>query len=162
MSISFANSFEAKELSQMAIPIWKEYFLPMISEDQINYMLIKFQSEKAIYDQIEDRGYKYGFIFNGTEKVGYFAIRPEEDSLFISKIYLTKENRGKGLGSKTLDEILDIGRILKKKRAYLTVYRNNKHSIDVYKTKGFVIAEEKKADIGNGFYMDDYIMEYRY
>lgn len=35
----------------------------------------------------------------------------------------------------------------------------NTASIKVYKNLGFIIADSIVADIGNGFVMDDYIME---
>ena len=42
---------------------------------------------------------------------------------------------------------------------WLTVNRYNDHTIDVYKHWGFTVAREQCADIGNGFVMDDYVME---
>ena len=45
------------------------------------------------------------------------------------------------------------------KSIYLTVNKENKSSIGVYNHFGFKIISKQKADIGNGFFMDDYIME---
>ena len=45
-----------------------------------------------------------------------------------------------------------------KAKITLTVNRHNHHTIDVYKHFGFETIKEQKADIGNGFYMDDYVM----
>lgn len=44
-------------------------------------------------------------------------------------------------------------------KIWLTVNRNNSIAIAAYEKMGFTKAYMKKADIGNGFYMDDYIME---
>jgi len=41
----------------------------------------------------------------------------------------------------------------------LTVNINNRQAINVYKHKGFIVAYDQKADIGNGYYMDDHVME---
>lgn len=39
---------EIKELAQLAGEIWHEYWPCILTEAQINYMVEKFQSEKAI------------------------------------------------------------------------------------------------------------------
>ena len=41
-------------------------------------------------------------------------------------------------------------------RIELNVNRNNP-SVAVYESLGFAVAREEKNDIGNGFYMDDYV-----
>lgn len=43
---------------------------------------------------------------------------------------------------------------------YLTVNKHNTHSIEVYKHMGFQIIDAQAADIGAGFVMDDYIMQW--
>ena len=45
---------------------------------------------------------------------------------------------------------------------YLTCNKHNKHSLDVYEKRfGFQWIDSVQTDIGNGFIMDDYILEYR-
>mgnify|MGYP001261989083 CR=1 FL=1 len=39
--------------------------------------------------------------------------------------------------------------------------KHNDHSLNVYRHFGFQTIDAQKNDIGNGFFMDDYIMEYR-
>lgn len=158
MTLTFANPSEAREIAVMANAIWHDCFKGIISLDQINYMIIKFQSAKAITQQMES-GYQYGFIFDGSAKAGYFALVPEEDSLFMSKLYLKKEFRGKGLGSDALQEMLSIGRNLGKKRVYLRVNVGNAAAIKTYEKNGFVRQHNEKTDIGNGFIMDDYVYQ---
>ena len=156
MSISFANHSEANEMAAMARMIWKEYFPTIITDEQIKYMLLKFQSEASIHEQM-DGGYQYGFIFDGTEKAGYFAVLPKDDALFISKLYLYKEKRGHGLGSETLKDLLCIGRSLGLKYAYLTVNVNNALACKAYERNGFKIDKDVDTDIGEGFFMNDHI-----
>ena len=45
-------------------------------------------------------------------------------------------------------------------KIWLTCNRHNTNSHEVYKHLGFVTVREEKADIGEGFVMDDFIMEY--
>lgn len=43
---------------------------------------------------------------------------------------------------------------------YLTCNKYNTHSLDVYKKYGFKTIDSVQTDIGHGFIMDDYILEY--
>lgn len=157
--IRFAGVFNAKELSEMAEEIWMEYFPPILGNSETKYVTDKFQSEKAIAEQMEE-GYLYYFIEYKGKNVGYCSLRPDGDSLFMSKLYLLKEYRGKGLGSKALDEILERGRAMNVKKIYLKANKFNRPAIDIYTHKGFSIVEESRTEIGNGICLDDYMMEY--
>jgi len=159
--MKFCEVGDAKELSVMARDIWMEYYSTFLDADLPNYVVTRFQSEEAIIEQMH-HGYLYSFIMDGDAKVGYLCIVPEDDSLFMSKLYLYKDSRGNGLGSKALDDILEEGRARKKKRVYLRVNKYNTASMKVYQRKGFVVAEDIYEDIGDGFFLDDYLMEYRF
>lgn len=147
-------------LAFMADTVWHEWFTGIISEEQINYMLKKFQSFAAMKRQMEE-GYEYYFLnVNGTN-VGYIGIHSEYDTgkLFLSKIYILKPFRGNRYASETFDFLEGMCQGLSLKAIYLTVNKRNTHSINVYKKRGFEIIKEQTLDIGNGFVMDDYIME---
>jgi ribosomal protein S18 acetylase RimI-like enzyme len=161
MSLSFANDSEARELSKMANAIWHEFFPGIIGVKQTEYMLMKFQTERAISEQMSE-GYQYGFIYDGMEKAGYFSVRMKDGVLFISKLYLAKEFRHRGLGSAALAEILNMGKISECSYAYLTVNVNNVSACKTYEKIGMIKETEVNNDIGNGFFMNDYIYRYNY
>ena len=79
--------------------------------------------------------------------------------LFISKVYLKKEFRGRGYARKAFEFIENEAKNRGLKKTRLTVNRHNDDTIAIYKKLGMYIADEKAADIGNGFVMDDYIFE---
>jgi len=158
MTTRFCGPEEAKDIAEMARAIWMDYYPPIVGRDDTEYILDKFQSEEAIRRQIAD-GYLYSFIMDGGERAGYFCILPDGDSLFISKLYVSKGRRGRGLGSRTLDDILEKGRMLGKKRAYVRVNKDNRKSIEIYLHKGFTVAREETVDIGGGFFLYDLIAE---
>ncbi len=144
-------------LAEVANGIWHEYFTPLLGIEQVEYMVDKFQSVKGITGQL-DNGYEYYFALYNGEIAGYFGVQPQDESLFLSKLYLKKEFRGKGVASKMLENIKAIAKNYTKDKITLTVNRYNYNTIEVYKHFGFDIIKEQKADIGNGFYMDDYVM----
>ncbi len=151
---------DVRVLAALAKEIWEQHFTPIIGAAQVAYMVDKFQSEPAMTRQIAE-GYFYRLICLDGVPVGYTGYHPEENRLFLSKLYLRKSCRKKGLARKALEFLCEVCRERGLKTVYLTVNRHNDDTIAVYKHLGFVTVKEQKADIGNGFYMDDYIMEYR-
>ncbi len=76
----------------------------------------------------------------------------------LSKFYIKKEHRGKGIGRRAFSGIERIAKDEGLPSIRLTVNRRNQSSIDVYRKLGFVIEGESVFDIGGGFVMDDYLM----
>ena len=155
------NESQIREVADMAGKIFSEYYLSLdiMSAEQNNYMIEKFLSEKAIKEQISEHGYEYYFFCNSGKRVGFCAVHPENGKLFLSKLYLYSDCRGKGYGKEALDflEGLCLGKGLN--AIWLTVNRDNKHSIDFYLKRGFKILRSEDNEIGHGYVMNDYIME---
>jgi len=151
---------QIERTARLAKEIWKEYYLAIITQEQIDYMLDTGQSPEAIENQLRE-GMEYYLALEGDEEIGYLAYAAEEDSsLFLSKIYITKEFRSRGKGREMFAFILGQAQERNLKTIRLTVNKNNRASIDKYLKMGFTIADAVKNDIGSGFYMDDYVMEY--
>jgi len=142
----------------LANNIWYEHYVSIIGIDQVKYMVEKFQSENAISEQLKD-GYLYYLIQNNQENIGYLSIKKRASSLFLSKIYLSKSHRSKGIGRSSMEYIEKQARNLKCSSISLTVNKNNINSIKSYKKIGFISLGPIVIDIGNGFIMDDYKME---
>ncbi len=150
---------EIKTLAALAKQIWEQHFTPIIGEAQVAYMVEKFQSEKALTDQIA-QGYHYFLFEIAGEYVGFTGIHPEEGKLFLSKLYLKKECRKRGFAREAFRFLVQYCKDNGLSAIWLTVNRHNTDTIEVYRHLGFVTTREQKADIGGGFYMDDYIMEF--
>ena len=150
---------QIRTTAKLAREIWTEHFTAIIGADQVEYMLDKFQSENAIADQIQNKGYIYYLIKKGKQAIGYCAIVPEEDTLFLSKLYILKTMRGKGIARKTIGFLKTIAFERNLGRITLTVNKNNIGPIAAYEKLGFVNTGPVVQDIGGGFVMDDYKME---
>lgn len=147
------------ELAGLADIIWHEHFTPIIGEAQVAYMLDKFQSEHALTDMLQNQNYRYFFFEADGKKIGYIGIQPRENILFLSKIYLLKEHRGKGYARAGIDFLTEMCRKEGYEKIQLTCNRHNINSVAAYQKMGFVTVYEQDADIGNGFVMNDYVME---
>lgn len=156
------NLSELHEIATLAEKIWHECFIGIISAEQIDYMVEKFQSFEAMKNQIENQDYYYMAVRNNGVLCGYIGVKPENDNrFFLSKLYLHESARGMGTASVMLAKVFEEARNISKKSVYLTVNKNNLHAVEVYKKTGFKIIDSVVTDIGNGFVMDDYIMEYK-
>lgn len=150
---------DIKTLVSIANLIWHEHYSTINSIDCIEYMLEKFQSVAAISSQIANECYEYYFIISADEIIGYVGIQPQKNELFLSKLYLDKEFRGKGVGRKTLKFVVGKAKEKGFNRIFLTVNKKNYSSIEFYQHMGFKIVESVVTDIGDGYVMDDYIMK---
>lgn len=159
IEIKNMNADNAPELAKAAKEIWNEHFLPIIGQAQVDYMLEKFQSEQAIRQQINE-GIRYIGAYVDSRLVGYSCYKLESERLFISKLYVKKENRGLGIGRAMFNHELNLARESGKSTLYLTVNKYNELAISVYKRLGFYVEDSDVTDIGGGFVMDDYIMAY--
>ena len=83
-----------KIIEVLADAIWREHYIPIVGKPQIDYMLDKFQSAKAIEKQVAE-GFEYFKLNYNKTPVGYMAIKQETDALFLSKIYVLNSYRGK-------------------------------------------------------------------
>ena len=147
-----------KSIEQLAAKIWSHHYIPIIGKAQVDYMLDKFQTAKAIEQQIEE-GFEYYLINFKDNTVGYLAVVKKEDILFLSKIYVLSDHRGKGIGKAAFAFIEDRAKQLACKSISLTVNKNNVNSIAAYEKLGYNNVDSIIIDIGNGFIMDDYKFE---
>lgn len=152
-----------EELAELASAIWHEYWPALIGAAQTDYMVEQFQSLPAIERDMREHAYEYWFIHAGDDDrvVGYTGghVEPETNRFFISKIYLLKEHRGEGLCSATIRFYERLARERGLDALYLTVNKHNEMAIRAYKAKGFEVIDAVETDIGDGYIMDDYIME---
>lgn len=144
--------------ANLASRIWNEHYIPIIGQEQVDYMVTTFQSADAIENQINNEHYLYYLIYHHSEPSGYFSIKQINDELFLSKFYVAKEQRGTGLGREAMNFISNKGKELGAGLITLTVNKNNINSIKAYEKLGFTNDGPVIADIGSGYIMDDFKM----
>ena len=93
--------------------------------------------------------------------MGFTAFYPRGKEMYLSKFYVHKSQRGKGVARRMLDLIIEATKTEGLEKIALNVNRYNDLAIGVYEKMGFVLAREEQIDIGQGFIMDDFVYEYR-
>lgn len=155
------NSTQIRKVEELANRIWREHYSKILKNSQIEYMLKRFQSFDAIQEQIACKNYQYYLLNQDNVDIGFTGIieEPEKKSLFLSKIYIDQEYRGRGHASETFAFLEDMCRNKNYNKIWLTVNRYNENSIRAYEKKGFLKVRTQVTDIGEGYIMDDYVME---
>lgn len=146
------------DIAQLADIIWREHYIPIIGLKQVEYMLKNYQSAEAMYSQYHN-GYEYYMIYYNDLFVGYISIKKEDNSLFLSKIYVSKDYRRKKIGKEAMIYVSGKALEMNCKSIKLAVNRFNVNAIAAYEAMDFKITGEMITDIGNRFIMDDYKME---
>jgi ribosomal protein S18 acetylase RimI-like enzyme len=91
--------------------------------------------------------------------VGFASFSEIEHTVYkLQKIYILHNQQGRGTGKFTIDQILSDIRPKGATALRLNVNRYNKAKT-FYERLGFTVIKEEKIDIGNGYVMDDYVME---
>lgn len=158
MKLVKLKSEDISTVQQLAREIWEEHYLPIIGQQQIDYMLDLFYATEKIQKELEE-GVYWEILYLENEAIGYLVCEVEEENIQLSKLYLKSKVRGRGLGKFLIDRAIEIAKENNKNSIRLNVNKNNTQSIAFYERVGFLKVEEGVFDIGNGYFMDDFIYE---
>lgn len=148
-------------IGELAEKSWNASYIGIISQDQVEYMLRLMYSPKVISGHLQNSNYHYYIILFNEIPAGFigFENHYEKNTTKLHRIYLLQEFKGQGLGKAGLTFLKKQVKQVSDKRIILNVNKAN-HAKKVYESQGFKIYETGIFDIGNGFVMDDYLMEY--
>ena len=147
-------------IQSLADRIWPPTFANILTSDQIRYMMDMMYSTSALEEQIEVLGHHYLLAEENGEYLGYVSYEfdyKDVDITKIHKIYVLPSLQGKGVGRLFIDAVGRIAKEYGNAELSLNVNRFNK-AIDFYKRLGFEVIKSEDIDIGNGFLMEDYVM----
>jgi len=160
---------EIKKVGTESIPVikaiaeitWPVAYGEILTPEQLRYMLDLIYSESALEDQMQ-KGQQFIIAYDDNKAVAFAAYSPKENTPSIyklHKIYILPNQQGKGLGKLLVDYI--VSDIAPCTTLHLNVNRHNKARF-FYEKLGFKIIKEEDIDIGNNFFMNDYVMELKW
>lgn len=155
IEIKVATKEDLPLIEQLACVIWKVVYEEMISPGQIDYML------KIMYNQDEllalfDDGLEFIIAYENGAVKGFCGFKIYLDKTRIEKLYVLPDQHKKGIGRLMLDYVIEKSKAVVP-AIELNVNRKNK-AVDFYKRHGFKILKEEDNPIGEGFFMNDYVM----
>lgn len=147
-------------ISDLAEKIWPQTYSDYINEEQLRYMLDLMYNKGELLSQLQ-QGYTFLIAEDGSKDVGFACsslVDTETQTYKLHKLYVLPEMHGKGVGKILINEVKNLAERSGGKFLQLNVNRNNKAK-DFYIKDGFKIKETVDINIGNGFFMNDYVME---
>ena len=130
-------------------PLWLETYGGFLPNGQILFLLDKYFSPAGL-KSYREKGYRYKKI----DDAGVLVFVERETDVYIDKLYLTPNARGKGYAKFVYDELLKLGKPL-----LLNVNQNNERAVACYLKNGFEIVEQTDIELGNGMINRDYVMQ---
>jgi ribosomal protein S18 acetylase RimI-like enzyme len=160
LSIRFAGIEDINTIGFLAQQIWPNAYKDILSDEQLNYMLNLFYSPKSLKKQMINDKHTFIIIEDEETSVGFasYSTTKEQHIFKLHKIYVLPNQQGKGLGKAIIDFIVNDIKPQKASALQLNVNRNNKAK-NFYERLGFTVIKEEDINIGNNYFMNDYVME---
>ena len=158
LSVRLANAKDIPLIRSIAEDVWPPTYAPILTKPQISYMMEMMYSKSALEDQM-NTGHRFIIVYSDEIPMGFASYSQIEPGVYkLHKIYVSIKNQGTGAGNFLLNYIIKDLRDVKASALLLNVNRNNKAK-GFYEKKGFRTVKTEDIDIGNGFYMNDYVMK---
>jgi len=140
---------------------WPSTYGHIISQEQIDFMLDWMYSDESLEKQMDSGCVFYIANLNGDD-VGFCSVGPEAEDTNevahkLNKLYVLPAAQGTGTGKALLVKAIEFAKAAGSSSIFLQVNKHN-DAYSFYLKQGFIKEAEFKFDIGNGFYMDDYVM----
>ena len=158
LNIKKASVNDVALIRELALKVWPQTYATIISKEQIEYMLEMMYSEESLKEQMIE-GCIFIIVEERKNPVGFASYEEIKPAIFkLHKIYILATQQGKGTGKYVIDNIISDIRLQGAKKLQLQVNRNNNAKL-FYEKLGFKVIKEADFDIGNGYFMNDYVME---
>lgn len=159
-TIRKATTADCALIQKLAQQIFPVTYKDILTPEQTDYMMEWMYSLDNIRKQMEEEGHVYFLAYEECEAAGYVSVQQQGEDLFhLQKIYVLPYYQGAHCSSFLFREAIKYikevhpGPCLME----LNVNRHNK-ALQFYEHMGMRKLREGDFPIGNGYYMNDYIM----
>jgi len=158
-TIQAATVKDIPVIRALSLRIWPDTYGHILSEAQLDYMLEMMYSEPALHRQMNE-GQQFILVTENGEPLGFAAYgkMDDDDTWKLHKIYVLPNTQGKGLGRRLLEYVITAVKKHGAQQLILNVNRYNK-ARQFYERLGFTVLHEEDINIGNGYFMNDYVMQ---
>lgn len=160
LSIRKADIDDVPLIHQMAQIVFPATYCALLSSAQIEYMLDWMYSVANLEKQLLEEKHVYFISYKNNEPCGYISIEQFNEDLFhLQKIYVLPKFQGHHIGSFLFREAIKYIKEIHPASCSMELHvnRDNK-AVAFYQRMGMKILRQGDFEIGNGYYMNDYIM----
>lgn len=159
-----ATEKQMEEIEKLAHEIWHDCYKDVFSAEQIDYMLNRFHSVKALKSQLSEQIIYYMLLLN-NELIGYLSFKNQGDHIFLSQLYLKEKYRRQGVGRRILvmfDNLIGSAEFNSIKKIKLHVNRKSYGALHAFEHMKFKRVNAIDKEIGSGYFDKVYVMERRF
>ncbi|MDP1644403.1 MAG: GNAT family N-acetyltransferase [Thiobacillus sp.] len=146
-------------VSALARVVWQATYPPLISQAQIDAMLADRYAPARVREQLDDPGHAWWVARQDPALAGFAHAIRDETGCKLDKLYVHPAQQRRGIGAALVRAVEDWARRQQARHLWLQVNRGNTQAIRAYEKYGFQIVASRVFDTGNGFVMDDHVME---
>lgn len=159
IQIREATKNDMKIVHTLAHTIWPTTYKEILTVPQLEYMLKLIYSESSLKKQFE-QGHNFLIVEEDKKPIAFADYNQLKDDVYkLQKIYVLPDQQGKSIGKLLINYVIEKVRAKGATVLLLNVNRNNKAK-QFYEHLGFKIIGEEDIDIGEGYFMNDYVMKY--
>ena len=161
ISIRKATLDDILTIQQIAHTTWYPTFEDILSQEQIQYMLEMMYSRESLTEQIEIKKHNFYLAEENNIALGFISVEfhyQKQSTAKIHKIYILPSAQGKGIGKLLMQKAESLAKESNQNTISLNVNRFNK-ALNFYENLGYKIVKSEDIDIGNGYLMEDFVLE---
>lgn len=159
--IAALQAGQTEALGALARHIWQTHYPDIISQAQIDYMLHQRYHAAVIRQQLGQPGSWWDVAQNDAALIGFvhYFLDTDAQRIKLDKLYVHPAWQRCGVGAALLGRAEFEAR---RQGCGTLTLRTNKHNLialAAYQKYGFIVTAEVVTEIGEGFVMDDYVLE---
>ena len=160
MQIRKAALEDFEIINELAVNTWHDAYDKILSSEQVNYMLEMMYSLNAITEQILVKGHHFLLLSEDDTYLGFasYELNYLSGTTKLHKLYVLPETQGKGAGRLLVSKIEQEAAKNGNDKVSLNVNRYNP-AVNFYLKNGYAKVKEEDINIGNGYLMEDFVME---
>ena len=137
---------------------WPVAYTTIIGGKQIDYMIQQFYSTFSLAEQLQNNHYFF-LVLKENLPIGFASFSNVYQNIYkLQKLYVLPSEQKTGAGKALLQKVEKEAKNMGAAKLQLNVNRKN-NAKTFYQKNGFTVIEQTDIDIGNGFFMNDFIME---
>lgn len=161
LTITTATEADFPIIRKIAYETWLVTYGNILSKTQLDYMLQKFYSYETLLNNLIQKGHRFLLIAEEHEVLGFASYEhhyQQNQVTRLHKLYVLPQAQGKGAGKLLLDEVERLAQNQQQKSVSLNVNKFN-NAYAFYLKNGYKKIGEIDIPIGDGFLMEDFVLE---
>ena len=162
MKLRTATFTDIPAIRTIAQATWPVAYYPhILGKEQLAYMLDLLYSAEALRKAMTERDERFLLLEIAIGPVGFASYTSnyrQAGVAHLNKLYVLPSTQGTGAGKALLDRVIAEARERGTRSLELNVNKRNP-AVAFYQHMGFRIERDEVIDIGQGYVMDDHVME---